>query len=358
MSKLEIQKKPLYEQLQAAFLLELSTLPAYLSALFSIKPGKNGEAAEIIHSVIMEEMLHMTMAGNLMSSIGGQIELSQKTVPAYPFNLEFKGKKFKDRDFEVNLEVFGKDAIETFMKIEMPSDIAEIQAKKYTGKTQTVVPGISIGEFYAAVEKNLADLCAQYSEKKVFSGKKNIQVSENYYWAGGGKPIVITNLKKAKQAVEVVVAQGEGATSKTIFDEDHKIFGQRPDVAHYFKFAEIFYARKYKPQDHPLKPPTGKKIEIDYREVYPIKKNATSEDYKDHPELFALNTRFNKAYTLMLIQIQEGFTGHPENLYTAIINGMHSLSGIAREMVIMPIKGNSKFHGTPTFEWVDPDYLK
>ena len=44
--------------LQQAVMLEHSTIPPYLCALYSIKEGTNLESAAIIQSVVMEEMLH------------------------------------------------------------------------------------------------------------------------------------------------------------------------------------------------------------------------------------------------------------------------------------------------------------
>ena len=49
----------LREKLQKAVELEFATIPPYLTAAFSIKPNANRSSFEIIHSVYMEEMLHM-----------------------------------------------------------------------------------------------------------------------------------------------------------------------------------------------------------------------------------------------------------------------------------------------------------
>ena len=43
---------------------------ASLSALFSIRNGSD-YAATIIHSVVVEEMLHMTTAANVLNAVGG-----------------------------------------------------------------------------------------------------------------------------------------------------------------------------------------------------------------------------------------------------------------------------------------------
>ncbi|RBH51872.1 hypothetical protein C3F00_033145, partial [Pseudomonas sp. MWU13-2860] len=52
--------------LAGAVRLELSTIPTYLTALFSIKPGQNQEARALVQSVVVEEMLHMTLAANTL----------------------------------------------------------------------------------------------------------------------------------------------------------------------------------------------------------------------------------------------------------------------------------------------------
>ena len=57
--------------LQWAIELEHATIPPYLCALYSIKPGKNTDAAAAITSVFVEEMLHLTLAANVLNAIGG-----------------------------------------------------------------------------------------------------------------------------------------------------------------------------------------------------------------------------------------------------------------------------------------------
>ena len=65
----------LQQHLQWAIELEHSTLPPYLSALYSIKDGANQEAVEVIHSVFIEEMLHLTLAANILNAVGGSPQL-------------------------------------------------------------------------------------------------------------------------------------------------------------------------------------------------------------------------------------------------------------------------------------------
>ena len=60
----------LREHLQSAIELEHSTLPPYLSALYSLDPSRNPAATEVLVSVLMEEMLHLTLAANLLNTVG------------------------------------------------------------------------------------------------------------------------------------------------------------------------------------------------------------------------------------------------------------------------------------------------
>ena len=71
--------------LQKASELEFYTIPLYLTSLYSIKDGYNTKVYNIIRNVLMEEMLHMLQAANLLISIGGRPVInSASTAPAYP----------------------------------------------------------------------------------------------------------------------------------------------------------------------------------------------------------------------------------------------------------------------------------
>lgn len=61
----------LKDALQQALMLELATLPPYLSGLWSIKePSEDGVAAEAIRRIVFDEMSHLGLACNLLTTIG------------------------------------------------------------------------------------------------------------------------------------------------------------------------------------------------------------------------------------------------------------------------------------------------
>jgi hypothetical protein len=97
----------LREHLQWAIELEHSTLPPYLCALYSIKPGTNPEAVGVITSVFIEEMLHMTLAANLLNAVGGAPKLDHAAfIPRFPTYLPHSANAF-----QVSLEPFSPAAI-------------------------------------------------------------------------------------------------------------------------------------------------------------------------------------------------------------------------------------------------------
>ncbi len=342
-------KKELYTKLQTAVELELATIPPYLTAVFSIHRDANRVSASLIRSVYMEEMLHLVLAGNLMTATGGGAKLGRSNIPVYPLRLEFEGKEFEDREFDVELARFSKETIDIFRQIELPEwakpqpEVAVLGFK---------IDGFSIGDFYESIRKELADLCKAIGEDKVFTGKLKHQISEDYYWGAGGKPLVVTDMESASKAIDQIVEQGEGAGG-SFFDGDVQ-FGQPEEMAHYFRFNEIYHERHYKLDDEVKKPPTGDPLAVDWEAVYPIKPNCKHADFKSSPELSALNREFNYKYSLMLSQLEEGFNGNPKAFYTAIMDGMHDLGPLAFKMVELPIKGDPENrHGAPSFEWED-----
>ena len=353
MKNLTIRRKELVDNLHKALELELSTIPPYLTALLSINSKKNNTPATLIHSVAMEEMLHMLLVCNLIVSVGGKVNFNKSNVPTYPLSLEFEGKRFEDREFDINLERFSESAIDTFLKIEMPTKFIGHQKNVYKS-AEMDIPGITIGAFYEKIKQQLDDACEHYSEAEVFIGNPECQLGENFYWKGEGEPIKVIDLCSSHQAIELIITQGEGC-SNSIFDIDAQYFNQRSEIAHYFKFNEIKYHRTYQATDIPSQPPTGEEFAVDYHAVYPIIKNPSSNDYQTCPELARLNKQFNSNYSLMLYQISEAFNGSPNVLYTAINNGMRGLTPLALEMMQLSIPGHQgDLRGTPTFEWVEP----
>ena len=56
----------------SAIELEHATLPPYLCALYSLDAARNPDAVAVISGVFVEEMLHLTLAANILNAVGGR----------------------------------------------------------------------------------------------------------------------------------------------------------------------------------------------------------------------------------------------------------------------------------------------
>ena len=131
--------------LQSAIVLEHATIPLYLYALYSLDATKNASIADIIQSVVIEEMLHMTLSSNVLNALGGSPQIDQPGfVPTYPGPLPGGVQG----GLTVNLAPFSPQQLQTFLDIEEPETPLNIKAL-HASETDT----ITIGEFYDAITK-------------------------------------------------------------------------------------------------------------------------------------------------------------------------------------------------------------
>lgn len=333
----------LHQWLQTALELELAVIPPYLVALLSIELPGNRAPAELIRSVMIEEMLHLALVANVMNAVGARPRLDRRAIPSYPLTLTFEGKPFRDRAFPIDLAPYSEAAIDTFLKIEMPREIHALN----NFAVEIDVPALTVGEFYSKIEDLLSTLDAMGGLFKPDSS----QIAQDFYWSGGGRIIQVTNLTTARAALDLVITQGEGAPQPTTAQAAG--FGSTMTIGHYYRFLEIAKGRLFKKGDDPTGDPTGDPISVDFAAAYPVKVNATAADYPAGSPLAKLNDDFNRRYTAMLRQLEEAFNGYPKTLYTAIMDSMHELTPLAHDMMKLKTGDPDGSVGCPTFEWVD-----
>lgn len=289
--------------LQWALAVEHATIPPYLCALYSIPEGHNVEAATLIRSVVMEEMLHMTLVANVLNAVGGTPHIyDAKFVHRYPTYLPHSADAFK-----VHLRPLCPDAVDTFLHIEQP---AKAGAKPEGDHYHT------LGQFYEAIEDGLKRLCAALGPEKVFTGHADRQVQPGtWYYGGGGDVVAVHDLESALSALEEVMEQGEGFSGE-IFDHDGR-FNDVDELAHYFRFMELKLGRRYQPTDTPSSGPTGNALPIDWSAILPMNEDPHSEDYRAYPSIHRQMVIFNRIYTRLLGQLQKAFSGNPGALRDA-----------------------------------------
>lgn len=353
------------EHLKIAIKLEHATIPPYMTALYSIIPEKNEAAIKVLQVILREEMLHLTNAANILNAIDGTPDLSVSGfVPRYPACLPDG-----EDDFEVSLQAFSKDAIETFLNIERPKKPSDAPAGsqiqsfadgqifmiKRTVDDKRILPPVemkngdvmhfySIGEFYKAIELGLELLCEKLSAEKVFTGDFTKQVGPEHFWGGGGQITKVNNLMTAKKAIELIIVEGEG-DNYSIYEDP-----KSEELSHYYRFQQLKLGKYYKKHDVPGVP-SGPKIDVDFTldGVYKIKTNCRLQDCEGNEELEENILKFNQFYKKLLFNLTTAFNGQP-NLLEPAIYDMTTIRNLIGEIMGNPLPNQSKLMAAPTFE--------
>lgn len=387
-------KPILQELLQTAILIEHSTIPPYLTALYSIKDGTNALASQIIRSVAVEEMLHMIMVCNVMNSVSIQPHVNQEqNYPVYPMKLPM------NVDFYVGLEKFSTNSIATFIAIESPSNplvkapVYDHPAELNTAFTKRaavqennlwtlenmqafIMENVhTIGEYYDILFFYISvfQILAYYQEHGkfpqsfeelnrggIFTGDPAKQIRPEQYYGSGGKLHAVEALEGVIAVFQEIKGQGEGADD-SIFDVDPSQFEEGAELAHYFRFKEVFHEHfylngNYKPfMDEngmmPVNtPPTGKPLPVDWNEAYPMKENPKLADYIHNDALHAQGAEFNKTYRRLLDAIQSAVEGNQKELEKSIMY-MYALKEQAVNLMKQPL--DSQYNAGPTFEYTN-----
>lgn len=354
----------LHYYLIQAMKIEHATIPPYITALYSIKPGTNVTAFEIIRSVAVEEMLHLTLAANVFNAVGGDIKstlTADDFIPQYPTTLPTGST-----DFYVDLAKFCPETIKTFLQIERSKEEAE--GDPIVGPRPNQKPFIqlregdpqfsfySIGLFYAEVIRGMEALYKKMGDA-LFCGDPKKQITPEYYYDGAGDIIAVTDIDTARRALTIIQEQGEGSRIGKIYDADKL-------VSHYYRFEQLtinyqdgqdvtdgqYYVvdKDHLSQSDEPGNPSGSSFTVDWGAVYPLKTNAKLDDYKDQPELLQAAQDFQSAYSDFLAEIENSFDGHPEALLPAV-GGMFKLKYQAERLIKNPIAGMEGVNAAPVF---------
>jgi ferritin-like protein len=338
-------RERLIELLQAAVKLELATVPPYLCALYSIHPMGNDEAKLVIRSVVVEEMLHMVLAANVLNAIGGEPRIAgPEHAPRYPHELP--------DGVVLDLLPFTPEAVDAFLKVENPEHdhralapdhplLAGRRHEHHVSHAASCAHPRTIGAFYAEIIEGLEQAAADIGEARLFCGDPARQVTHEYYYAGGGRAVKVTDLASAVEALTEIVEQGEG--------DMHSMFDDDGDLAHYFRFQQLKYDHVYLRSDD-AGAPSGPAVGVDYDAVYPMLANPRGADFAD-PELRAASDAANRTWSGLLRQIEDAFNGEPALLIPAV----HSMFRLRDQMLVLlanPLPDQPGRHAGPTFECV------
>jgi rubrerythrin len=306
--------------LQQAIELEHATIPTYLYTLFSLKDGHNREVAKIISGVVLEEMLHMALACNVLNAIGGEPRIGQQDfVPRFPGGLPGGLRP----DLTVSLKKASLEHIrDVFMAIEEPEETSYPRAHH----------ALTIGWFYGEIEKGLKALPAD-----AFSGDPARQVDG---WRGPGNLLAVTNLETALQALTEIVDQGEGTTPLDPADG-------YDEIAHYYRFQEIVEGRRIVLSKDGYSF-TGPPVHFDPDGVWPAIDNPDPAALPGDSLARRRAFEFDELYWSLLGKLHEVFNGHPDQLNPAI-ELMFTLEVAAKRLMQTPLAPGSTATMGPGF---------
>lgn len=386
-------KALLQELLQLAVLIEHSTIPPYLTAMYSIKDGTNALPSQIIRSVAIEEMLHMIMVCNVLNAIDITPSVNKpQNYPVYPMKLPL------NVDFYVNLEKFSTNSIATFIAIESPSN-PTVKAPVSTPEQEKGLlraakpapegaPALwlkdsvkyfiqhninTIGEFYDVVfffillfqileyYKKYGKLPTTFKELNtggLFTGDPALQIRPEQYYGSGGTLHPVEDLSGVIAVFQEIKGQGEGADG-TIFYVDPSEFEEGAELAHYFRFKEVFHEHfyvggNYRPftdanGNMPVTtPPVGKPLAVDWNAAYPIKMNIKLADMQSNSDLYAQGKAFNSTYKKLLDAIQAAVEGNAAELEKSVMY-MYALREQAIGLMNQPLTAQE--NAAPSFEY-------
>jgi hypothetical protein len=198
----------LKDALQIAMQLEFSTIPPYLCAQWSID-GDPGGVGDMIEGIVVQEMFHFALAGNMLTAIGGMPNIANASfIPTYPTNVLPGGIAQK---LAVDLKPLTPDQAQVFMQIEYP---------EFPPVARLAGPA-TIGDFYTAIDEGFTTV--------------NPVIDPNAFAVNSGEASPIKCIPDARAAIALIKAEGEGTQGSP----DQPPAG-KPTFAHYYVFKEIF----------------------------------------------------------------------------------------------------------------------
>jgi rubrerythrin len=215
----------LRDHLQMAIEVELTTIPPYLYAMYSIAEPSN-DATKLIRSIAAEEMLHATLMANVLLAVGGEPRFyDPDVIPSYPCPLPHHVP-----ELVVDLAPCSPEVVEgVFLTIERPGT---------PGAPDEPDMWESQGQLYHALEAAMRRLD---DDVGIFeSPRRDRQLHDphgyavvKYDSATSGGLVVVDSIERAIDATEVAIHQGEGLSDDRFADPDHA------ELTHYSKFGRI-----------------------------------------------------------------------------------------------------------------------
>lgn len=366
----DITPDNLEEALQQAIGIEIATIPVYLSTYYSInrtpkqdhlktefaklliakgysRPKAEEQALELstkimvfankaganIMSVVVEEMLHMSLSSNVKQSLFGNPVLVGQAPSEWPAYLPGHVP-----EFPINRAKLSTEQLETFKIIERPKPLTN------NSKQRGAIPYLTIGLFYQGIENCIKEhYCSQqcYNSERpqlipdrgyyaqnnidtIYYNKQHKPVYENAADAGG--LIHIVDQTSALKALATIVEQGEGAGTGYDDKSEH-------ELAHYFKFSQL--QQELIDINTEFRGIFGNEMEVNQYFIYNFADNAETQDYPS--SIQAVSNLTNAIYSYLFIMSQACYRADEHTQFEIFMFGIHKsmlwiLSSLCGEM--------------------------
>ncbi|HEY7822208.1 MAG TPA: ferritin-like protein [Acidimicrobiia bacterium] len=307
----------LREHLHAALNIELAAIPPYLYAMYSITDQRS-EAAMLIRSIVVEEMLHAALVGNLLLAIGARPRFADPSlIPSFPMEMPYH-----EPPLELRLGRATEDLVrDIFMRLEQPEE------HRHPSK-----PGVyeTLGQFYHAIETAIRDFGESGS---LFSNpQRSSQMSDRRWYTAvdlddddSGGLVLVDDMDSAIEAIEIIIHQGEGLADHRWADTSHH------ELTHYYKLVRIAEGAAPLPETHP------------------VPENPRLADFPGDVAVVA--TLFNASYRSLYLVLAELFSPRDDKgrLVGRLYGLMSAVLGpLAGYMVSLPLDDSTV--AAPTFE--------
>ena len=287
--------------------LEHSIMCQYLYAAFSLKQGTDEnvtpeqlEAIErwrkAVTHIATQEMLHLALVQNLLTSIGAAPHLGRPNLPPPPGHFP--------ASVSLALLPFGEEALRHFIYLERPEGmqlddtegLRMLERATPAVRQGDIVPHLqdfaTVGHLYRSIEDGIRSLTAKYGEARLFCGPREAQaVSASFGWK---ELVAIGDLASEQAAIDTIIEQGEGARG----DWRTAHFGQFVNI-----LDEYLALRNRDPSFQPARPVLPSNVRAHERDL--------SIPLISDPITARCTDLFNVSYEVLLLVLQRYF-GHLE----------------------------------------------
>ena len=321
--------------LQKAIELEHATIPPYLTAYYTLRGTSAGAAAarQILRSIVIEEMLHMHLACNILNAIGGAPLINTPDfIPKYPGPLPMGIGGANG--LSVGIKRYSNATVQnTFMEIEEPENPIHIPVK--TAALEAIGPSYeTIGQFYTAIGAEIAK-----QGNSIFTGDPGRQVPG---------ATIVRDVGSALEAIATIVTEGEGTTTSPA--------ANATEYAHYYRFEELFMGMRIV-----VDPSSPKGYSFDPNQKIVIDDKTDVTQMADNPQTVGMGSNWRAGqladecdaiYTKLLNALHVGFNGQPDWIDQNAVSVMFEFKNCIEELLQQQLAGG--LYAGPRFLYTGP----